>query len=185
MKLATNALERVAIVLASLVLSIGLIAVLSGFFAGRDQAGISGGVSTALGQQFPDLGHAHLRPGQRRRSYNSDPPTSGAHIPEPVLIDRNVLNDDQLLEALEVGDVVILYGTARPPPGLESLARSEGGAFTPALAAAGQAVVLAKRPGTTGVLALAWTRMLRVPTATDPLLRQFIRQWLGHGAPDQ
>jgi hypothetical protein len=183
-KLATTALERVAIVVASLVLSIGLIAVLSGFFAGRDQAGVSdGSVVRTIGQTFPDLGHAHLRPGQPRPTYNSDPPTSGAHIPEPILLDRNVLNDDQLLEALEVGDVVLMYGAGRPPPGLVALARQEAGRFTPALAAAGQAVVLAKRPGTNGVIALAWTRLLHVPSAADPALRRFVNQYLGRGAP--
>jgi hypothetical protein len=183
-KLATTALERVAIVVASLALSIGLIAVLSGFFAGRDQAGVSAGsVSRTIGQTFPDLGHAHLRPGQPHPAYNSDPPTSGAHIPEPVLLDHNVLNDDQLLEALEVGDVVLMYGSNRPLRGLAALARSEAGRFTPALAAAGQAVVLARRPHTTGVIALAWTSRLHVPSATDPALPQFIQQWLGRGAP--
>ena len=38
-------LELVAIGVASLVLSIGLILLLSGYFAGRDQAAISGGAS--------------------------------------------------------------------------------------------------------------------------------------------
>jgi hypothetical protein len=181
-KLPTTPLERVAIAIASLALSFGLIAVLSGFFAGRDAAGVSGTQST-IGQQFNDLGHAHLSPGQPRSAYNSDPPTSGAHVPEPILLNENVLNEDQLLEALEVGDVVVMYGTHGPPPGLRSLAHSLGGRFTPSLAAAGQAVVLARRPGTVGLIGLAWTRMLRVPTARNPLLRQFIEQWLGRGAP--
>jgi hypothetical protein len=182
-KFATTALERVAIVVASLALSIGLIAVLSGFFAGRDQAGVSG-TTSALGQQFRDLGHAHLQPGDPRPTYDSDPPTSGAHIPEPVLLDDNVLNDDQLLEALEVGDVVIMYGDRTPPARLSGLARSLAGRFSPALAAAGQAVVLARRPGSVGLTGLAWTRMLRVQSASDPLLRQFVLQWLGRGAPN-
>jgi hypothetical protein len=180
-KSATTVLERVAIVVASLVLSIGLIAVLSGFFAGRDAAGVSG-PATQIGQQFRDLGHAHLQPGQPRPAYNSDPPTSGAHIPEPILLDRNVLNDDQLLEALEVGDVVIMYGTGKPPPALAQFARSLGGRFSPALAASGQAVVLAKRPGTEGLIALAWTRLLSVKSARAPELAQFVSEWLGRGA---
>jgi Protein of unknown function (DUF3105) len=183
-KTATTVLERVAIVLASLALSIGLIAVLSGFFAGRDAAGVSG-ASNGLGQQFPDLGHAHLQPGQPRPAYNSDPPTSGAHIPEPILLDRSVLNDDQLLEALAVGDVVILYGTRTPPAGLNALARSLAPPFSTALAEAGQAVVLARRPGTIGLIGLAWTRMLSVGRAGDPLLRGFVQEWLGRGAPGQ
>ncbi len=183
MRAATTVFERVAIVVASLVLSVGLIAVMSGIFAGRDQAGISGNTVTTIGQQFPDLGHAHLRPGQPHPAYNSDPPTSGAHIPEPVLLDGNVLNNDQLLEALEVGDVVLMYGTDKPPAGLTELARSQAGPFSPSLAAAGQAVVLAKRARTSGVLALAWTHMVHVANGTDPALAEFTQQWLGRGAP--
>ena len=174
-------LERLAIVVASLVLSVGLIDVLSGFFAGRDQAGISGSAN-AVGLQFRDLGHAHLSPGELRPVYDSDPPTSGAHVPEPVVRDNATLNNDQLLEALELGDIVIVYGPRTPPPGLQQLAQSVAGPFTPTLAAAGQAVILAHRPGTVGVTALAWTHLLSVGTPADPSLRQFADQLLGRGA---
>ena len=95
--------ERVAIGIASLALSIGLIMLLSGYFAGRDQAG-GVGRSSGPGQAFRDLGHAALRPGQPHPSYNSNPPTSGAHVPEAVTSDDATLNDDQLLEALQVGE---------------------------------------------------------------------------------
>ncbi len=181
MKLST-ALERLAIVLASLALSIGLIALLSGFFAGRDQAGVSGS-QEPVGAQFADQGHAHLRPGQPRPRYDSDPPTSGAHVPIPVRRDATKLSDDQLLEALELGNVVIVYGTPVPPAGLQQLARSIAGSFSPALAAAGQAVILARRPGTVGLVGLAWAHMVHVSATNDPLLTQFTQYWLGRGAP--
>ena len=175
--------ERAAIGVASLALSIGLIILLSGYFAGRDQPGVSG--STGPGQAFSDLGHAALRPGQPGPSYNSNPPTSGAHVPEAVVRDGATLNDDQLLQALQVGDVVIAYGTRQPPAGLTRFARSVAPAFTPALAATGDAVILARRPGTDGLVALAWTHLLRVRTASDPALGQFVSFWLGRGAPGQ
>jgi hypothetical protein len=181
-KFATTALERVAIVVASLALSFGLIAVLSGFFAGRDQAGVSARID-GPGQAFPDLGHAHLRPGQPRPRYDSDPPTSGAHVPEPVLYDERRLNDDQLLEALELGNVLIMYGGRRPPPALRRLALSVAPPFSPGLAAAGQAVILASRPGTRGLLGLAWAHEISVRGARDPQLRQFVQFWLGRSAP--
>ena len=111
--------ERIAIVVVALVLSVGLIAVLSGFFAGRDQPGVSG--STGPGQAFADLGHAHLAPAEPRPTYNSNPPTSGPHVPEPVLHDQSPLNDDQLLQALEMGNVVLMYGSPTPPAGLATL----------------------------------------------------------------
>ncbi len=178
----TTSLERVAIVAASLALSVGLIAVLSGFFAGRDQAGVSGS-SSAPGVVFPDLGHAHLALGQPHPRYNSDPPTSGAHLPEPVVHDEARLNDDQLLQALAAGDVVVFYGGSTPPPGLRSLVRGVAAPFTPALAAAGQAVILARRPDATGIVGAAWTHLISVANATDPALRSFIQYWLGKGAP--
>jgi hypothetical protein len=177
----TIALERLAILVASLVVSVGLIALLSGFFAGRDQPGVSA-ASSPPGQQFRDLGSAHLRLGEPRPAYASNPPTSGGHLPRLVRRDKAELSDDQLLEALARGDVVLMYGTPTPPPGLETVARAAAGPFTPSLAAAGQAVILARRPGTAGLLALAWTHILHLSSATDPLLGEFIDYWLGRGA---
>ena len=181
MKTATTALERSAIVLASLALSIGLIALLSGYFAGRDRADVTGAVA-GPGQAFADLGHAVLRPGQRRPVYDSDPPTSGAHVPKPVFADNAPLNDDQLLSALQTGNVVILYGGHMAPAGLPSLARALAPPFSRALADAGQAVIMARRAGTTGLIGLAWAHMVRVSAPTDPPLRSFVNFWLGRGA---
>ena len=176
--------EWTAIVVASLVLSIGLILLLSGYFAGRDQAAVSGGTN-GPGQAFSDQGHAALSPGQPGPTYNSSPPTSGAHVPEPVVRDGATLNDDQLLQALQLGNVVIAYGSRQPPPGLTKFARTAAPAFTPSLAAGGDAVILARRPGTAGLVALAWTHLLRVNSASDPQLGQFVSFWLGRGAPGQ
>jgi hypothetical protein len=179
----TTVLERVAIGVASLVLSIGLIALLSGFFQNRDQAGVASGSTPPPGVRYRDQGDRHLAIGELQPEYDSDPPTSGPHVPLPVERNATRLSDDQLLEALELGDVVIAYGTAQPPPGLAQLAQQVAGRFTPQLAAAGQAVVLDARPATRGLIALAWTRMLQVSTAGDPQLRAFAEGWLGRGAP--
>jgi hypothetical protein len=175
--------ERLVIVLVALALAVGIIAVLSGgLLAGRDNPGISGQAGP-LGAQFRDLGHAHLAPGAARPAYDSEPPTSGPHVPVSITRDESEINDDQLLQALELGDVVLIYGSHRPPPGLHALADSIAAPFTPALAAAGQAVVLARRPGTNGVIGLAWTRLVHVRAAGDPALRSFVLFTLGAGAP--
>jgi hypothetical protein len=179
-----TALERLAIVVASLVVTVGLIALLSGFFASRDQAGVSA-FPAGPGRAFPDQGRVHLKPGDVRPLYNSNPPTSGPHFPQPVSRDGAVLSDDQLLQALELGDVVIMYGGGAPPPGLEAEAGSLAPRFSPALAAAGQAVILARRPGTAAIIALAWTRLLRARSANDPQLKEFVQSWLGRGAGGQ
>lgn len=178
----TTALERAAIIVASLVLSVGLIALLSGYFAGKDPAGVSGG-GGGPGIAFRDLGHAQLAPGQLRPLYDSSPPTSGPHVPERVTRQGQTINDDQLLQALQLGDVVVMYGTASAPPGLESLTRAVAAPFTPALAAAGQAVIATRRPGVRGLIGLAWTHLVRVSSPKDPLLHTFAQFWLGRGAP--
>ena len=108
-----------------------------------------------------------------------------AHLPATVKRDEVQLSDDQLLQALAVGDVVIMYGTRRPPAGLRSLAIELAAPFTSALAAVGQAVILARRPGTVGLTGVAWTHLVRVRAPNDPLLREFIQAYLGRGAPDR
>jgi hypothetical protein len=181
-KTASTALERVVIVLASLALSIGLIALMSGYFAGHDPAGVTGSVSEP-GQAFRDQGHAVLRPGQTRPHYDSSPPTSGPHVAVPLERDGSALSDDQLLQALQTGNVVLMYGTRVAPPGLPALARALAPPFSPGLAAAGQAVILAHRSGIAGVVGVAWAHLIRVTGPSDQLLRSFANFWLGRGAP--
>src|ERR1700759_3710304 len=153
----TRWLERRAVVIVSLAIAVAIIALLSGGLAGsQDDPGVTGG-QAGPGAAFSDLGDLHLRPGQPRPAYNSDPPTSGSHNPVNVTRDRATISDDQLLQALQVGDVVLMYGTRKPPPGLTGLAARSAPPFTPALAATGGAVILAHRPGTNGIVALAWT----------------------------
>lgn len=174
-------LERAAVILASLALSFGLIALLSGFFQTRDTGQLSGSAA-GPGRHFRNMGDPLLSPGQLRPPYDSSPPTSGPHFLEPVTRDRAPLSEDQLLTALALGDVVIQYGSRTPPTALVALAGSVAGRFTPALAATGQAVILSRAPGTPGFLGLAWTHMIRVRTASDPRLASFTTYWLGRGA---
>jgi len=178
---ATIALERVAIGVASVVVSVALIALLSGFFASRDSAGLAGSASVP-GQTFTDLGHRHLAPSQRGGPYDSDPPTSGPHHVAAVTRDQTPLSTDQLLEALELGNVVIDYAPPRPASGLVGVVHRLAPPFSPALAASGQAVILSPRAGTQGIVALAWAHLLRVGAPGDPRLRAFIGYWLGRGA---
>ena len=157
------------------------IALLSGFFTGRDNPGFAG-ADVGPGITYRDLGNAHLQPGQPHPPYNSKPPTSGPHVPELVTADNSQLNDDQLLEALEVGDIVIEYGSPAPPPALEQLARQVAPPFNPALVATGDELILARRPGTSGLIGLAWAHMIRTRSAADPMLKVFTSYWIGRGA---
>lgn len=114
--------------------------------------------------------------------YNSRPPTSGPHRPRLVTGDGRSLGDDELLHALELGNVVLAYPGARAPSALRSLQRDVAGPFDAELAAAGQALILGRRADAEGIVALAWARQLQVSSARDPALREFAEHWLGKGA---
>jgi hypothetical protein len=178
----TRALEGVGIAVAGLAVAIGAIALLSGFFTSRDNPGFAG-ADTGPGIALKDQGHAHLQPGQPHPAYDSNPPTSGAHVPELVTANNSELTSDQLLEALELGDVVIEYGSQTPPPGLEQLARQVAPPFNPALVATGDQLILARRPGTNGLIGLSWAHLIRSASAGDPTLKVFASYWIGRGAP--
>jgi hypothetical protein len=176
-------LSRAALTAATVVIALAAVIGLVSFLNGRDSSGVSS-TPSGSGQAFANQGAQHLRPGQRPSApYNSSPPTSGAHVPSPVTRDDARVTDDQLLSALEAGNVVLAYGTPTAPPGLQALATDVAGApFDPSLARAGQAVILARRPGTPGVVAVAWRHLLRAASPRDPGLKAFVDDWLGVGA---
>jgi uncharacterized protein DUF3105 len=123
------------------------------------------------GELQPDRGSGH----DRAASVDDPWPTSGPHRPELVTRDRRRLSDDQILHALELGNVVLVYD--EEPGALVRVQRDVAGPFDAEVAAAGQAVILARRPGPTA--ALAWRRVLE---SDDPqALREFAEAWLGQG----
>jgi hypothetical protein len=142
--------------------------------AGRDDAQLAA-PATGPGELQPDEGAAH--------GTAADPaaelPTSGPHRIELVTRDRRPLSNDELLHALELGNVVLLYAGDDPPPALERIQEDLAGGFDPELAAAGQAVILAPDPAAGAGTALAWRR---VATGDPAPLRAFTEAWLGAGA---
>ena len=173
-------LERLTIAVASVVVAVVAIILLSGYFTSHDSASVSN--PTDVGFKYADQGDELLAPSSRRPHYDSDPPTSGPHVPAQVTADQRRLSNDQILTALSAGNVVILYGGGSPPRQLVQLAGQLADPFSPALVRSGQAVILARRPGTDGIIALAWTRMLRQNPIYPTTLGQFVRSWLGRGA---
>ena len=174
-------LERFGIVVVSLAIAVGVIALLSGGLAGgRDDPGLSGNAGQGPGTAYRDQGNAALTAGQARPHYDSDPPSSGPHRLAQVTADNQKISDDQLLQALSLGNVVFLYSTPQPPKGLAQIADDVSPPFTPALARSGQAVILARRPGLTKVTAVAWAHVLRSDDGSQ--LRAFAGYWLGRGA---
>jgi uncharacterized protein DUF3105 len=178
-----------AILLTLLVAIAGAIALLL-VFEHRDNSQVrpqsAGAATQGPGRLLPDQGDARLTPGQPRPRYLTDPPASGPHQSVGITSDADGtrLSVDQLLEALSLGDVVLLYNGPHPPAGLRALAkRIAGGPFSAALAASGQAIVLARHDGTKGITALAWRHELNAQSPSDPALAQFADYWIGRGAP--
>ena len=167
--------RAVAVALGAVVLLAGVFGLIA-LFNSRDDAGVER--STGPGTEEPDRGAKHGPAGDRA---GADPPTSGPHRPDLVSRDARALSDDQILHALELGAVVLAYPGAEPPQELEALQESVAGPFDAELAAAGQAVILARVPGVDGVQALAWRHRLKARGASDPALREFADYWLGRG----
>jgi hypothetical protein len=129
----------------------------------------------------PDHGQGRRSGAPAPASPADRPPTSGAHLEQHVLEDQVELSDDQILDALQSGNVIVTYEGRKPPAALVALQRDvQGGAFDPFLVGAGQAVILARRAGA-GTQALAWRRRLVASGPEDPKLRDFVDAWLGQG----
>ena len=163
------------VVLAIVIAGAGVLGLMS-YFTARDDAGVAQG--TGPGEAFADRCARH---GTAGGAPSSRPPTSGTHRPALIRRDGRRVGDDELLHALELGNVVLAYRTERPPPALRALQEELAGPFDPELAAAGQAVVLARRDDAEGIVALAWRHAQRARSARDPALRAFAEHWLGRG----
>jgi hypothetical protein len=171
-----------------LVLLLGTALVAGGIFAlllvfnARDDAGVGGSNAPAgPGRLQPDLGSRHLDATQHVPLDGlTDPPTSGAHHARlPTREGR--LSPDEILHALELGDVILFYDAPRPPAPLRAVQRDVSGPFDAEVAAAGQQVILARRPTRGAATAAAWRRLLRVDDPADPRLREFAEAWIGRG----
>jgi Protein of unknown function (DUF3105) len=159
-------LRRLGLVLLGVVVAVAGLIALAVAFNARDD---------------PDLSAAPQGPGELQPEGGGEWPTSGEHRDELVTRDRRELTDDQILTALEAGNVVILYDAPDPGSNLVRLQREVSGPFDAELAAAGQAVILARRNGAGPATALAWRRALEADDSADPRLREFTEAWLGRG----
>ena len=84
--------------------------------------------------------------------------------------------------AVQPGNVLLLHSDERLTRRLRELAEQSAGAPSPALVAAGQAVLVERRPGVASpVVAVATTHELEASGPDDPALRDFIEHWLGRG----
>jgi len=173
--------RRLLLVLLGTAVVVGGVYALLLAFNARDDAGVGGSAPSGPGELQPDKGSKHLESTQHvPLSGLTDPPTSGAHH-DRLPTREGRLSPDEILHALELGNVILFYDAPRPPAALRRLQREVSGPFDAEVAAAGQQVILARREGVGPVTAAAWRRLLRVNDPSDPRLREFAEAWIGRG----
>ena len=168
-------MRRFGLVAAGVLVAVAGLLALAAAFNARDDPEVAS--ATGPGELQPDRGSGH----DAEANVSDEFPTSGPHREELVTRDRRRLTDDQILHALEVGNVVILYDAPDAGAALEALQDEVAGPFDAEVAAAGQAVILARRDGAGPATALAWRRVYQSPDSRDPALREFAEAWLGRG----
>lgn len=119
--------------------------------------------------EFQSLGAAHIQPGSAHQQYNSNPPTSGPHYPQPANwgIYENQLADETLLHNLEHGGIWVSYKPDLPDDQKAKLKEIAGRYKSK--------VILEPRVQNDSPIALvAWQRLLKLDNADEKRITQFI-----------
>jgi Protein of unknown function (DUF3105) len=155
--------QRTILIIVVLVLAAGVV----GYFAYRAQANLPGA-------QFPDQGNRHIASAETpHEPYNSEPPTSGPHLPyiapwgvhtRPIPLPLQVHN-------LEDGGVVVQYNCTCP----ELVEQLRG-----VVSRYEKFVILAPYPEMKSKIALtAWTRLDRLEAFDERRIVRFIEAYRG------
>jgi hypothetical protein len=151
-------------------LTVAVVAVaIVGYFAYR-------AVADLPGLKLEDQGNAHIQmAGEPHVAYNSDPPTSGPHLPyiAPWGIHTEPIAKELQVHNLEDGGVTVQYSCATPCP--ELAAR-----LTDIVRRYETQVLLAPYPGMRTRIALtAWTRLDAFDDFDEARIVRFIRAYRG------
>lgn len=133
-------------------------------------------------ETFPDQGAQHIDPTGPAFGYNSNPPTSGSHAPQPAPcgIYRQEVPDVVVVHNLEHGAIVVRYDPA--------LASGEREALEAFARDAGTHILVSPHSGLDDPIVLTgWTKMLRLTkadrTAIDAFYGQFAQNGPERGVP--
>ncbi|HEY3197888.1 MAG TPA: DUF3105 domain-containing protein [Nitrospirales bacterium] len=137
------------------------------------------------GQEFPSLGNAHIqRLGETHVPYNSDPPTSGPHMPSIApwgMYDQPIPKEYQV-HNLEDGGVLLQYSC---PKGCPELIKKLQALLVKYKKRADTEkkylhLVIAPYPQMDSRLALtAWTRLDKLDDFDEPRVDRFIEAYVG------
>ncbi len=148
---------------------VAVAAVVVGYFAYSTVAGLPGAF-------MPDLGNAHIQTfGEPHAPYNSDPPTSGPHMPytAPWGIHTEPIPKELQVHNLEDGGVVVQYNCPSGCPDLVEKLKGIVQRYT-------NEVILAPYPGMPHRIALtAWTRIDAFDQFDEARIVRFIKAYRG------
>lgn len=149
---------------AALVVAVLVVAVNRGpATEGPDQAS-----TEPMGEAIPLLGNTHVPEGTPVE-YNSNPPTSGDHWPEPAGwgVYDEPLPDEVLVHNIEHGGIWISY---------TGLDKADVAGLAATAEQYPEAVIVTPRPRNDSPIALAsWGRLLKLDSVDDALIAKFIR----------
>ena len=150
-----------------LVVGAVVVAVVVGYFAYRAAADLPG-------TKMPDQGNAHIpTETTAHEAYNSDPPTSGPHLPyiAPWGIHTRPIVRELQVHNLEDGGVVVQYNCDCP---------GDVAKLGAIVTKHDRFVILAPYPGMKSRFALtAWTRIETMDTLDESRVRRFIDAYKG------
>lgn len=132
------------------------------------------------GQYFPSQGQEHIDIGASHPPYNSDPPTSGWHYPEPVRAGfyEEPQADEYLVHNLEHGHIVISYDCSKLTDceGVKDKLRRLLNAYD------GWKIAVVPRENKDAAIALtAWTWLDKMNDYDEARIRRFIDAWRDKG----
>jgi hypothetical protein len=150
-----------------LVVGAVVVAVVVGYFAYRAAADLPG-------TKMPDQGNLHIATeNTAHEAYNSDPPTSGPHLPyiAPWGIHTRPISRELQVHNLEDGGVMVQYSCDCP---------AEIAKLRDIVAKHDRFVILAPYPGMKSRFALtAWTRIETMDALDEGRVRRFIDAYKG------
>lgn len=126
--------------------------------------------------EFQSQGAAHVQPGSQHQPYNSNPPTSGPHYPQPAAwgIYENQLADETLVHNLEHGGIWISY---KP-----DLLAEEKAKLNEIAGRYKSKVVLEPRvQNETAVALAAWQRLKKLDSVDEAAITEFIATYKNRG----
>lgn len=138
-------------------------------------------------QEFKIVGRDHVAVGTTVTTYNSNPPTSGPHWPDPAKsgVYDNQLPDEELIHDLEHGYIWISYRVAKEATDSAGISGDEKKKLTEIVTGESWKMILEPREQDDAKIVLAaWGRLLKMDSLDEGKIKEFIATYRNKGPED-